>query len=278
MHRRLEDRRGQAGTGRNLHQHRLHSLEGAAAVLREFRARRPRFRGARNRRQGPVGRCTADARPQGQSCPAKQRRDRLPVQEEQDRVLPRRGQLRRRHVGRVANQSGGFRRRVAHREERDRCDRLQAAGVSCQQRRRGVRQPADPRQRWCAGDPGGADEAGRGRCRRHRPRDGERLASVGCRGDDPRSASRFLRRRRRAGREGGVEAFHEAGPRDRARRKHHEGDCEEGRCRRLHRRRGQATEQALRQADRLDRTHSTHRRTQRRGRRSRARRTRVRRR
>ena len=63
--------------------------QGAAAVVRELRARRPRVRRARHRRQGPVDRRRADARAQGQGRRAEQRRHPVPLQEEQDHVPPR---------------------------------------------------------------------------------------------------------------------------------------------------------------------------------------------
>ena len=59
-------RRRQARAGRHLHQRRLHSVEGAAAVVRELRARGPRVRRPRHRGQGPCARPGADACAQGQ--------------------------------------------------------------------------------------------------------------------------------------------------------------------------------------------------------------------
>ena len=95
LHRRLESRRRQAGAGRHLHQRRLHPVQGAAAVVRELRARRTRLRRPRHRGQGTLARRRADARAQGQGRRAEQRRHPAPVQEEQGRVLPRPRLVRR---------------------------------------------------------------------------------------------------------------------------------------------------------------------------------------
>ena len=51
VHRRLDARRRQARAGRHLHERRLHSVEGAAAVVGELRARGPRVRRARHQRR-----------------------------------------------------------------------------------------------------------------------------------------------------------------------------------------------------------------------------------
>ena len=68
--------------------------QGAAAVVRELRARRARLRRARHPGEGPRARPRADAQAQGQGRAPEQRRHPLSLQEEQGHVLPRPRQLR----------------------------------------------------------------------------------------------------------------------------------------------------------------------------------------
>ena len=90
VHRRLDARRRQARAGRHLHQRRLHSVEGAAAVVGELRARRPRVRRSRHRasRASRIDVTQMLARKDKVVAP-EQRRHPVPLQEEQDHVLPR---------------------------------------------------------------------------------------------------------------------------------------------------------------------------------------------
>ena len=79
-------RRRQARARRHLHQRRLHPVQGAAAVVGELRARGPRVRRPRHRRSRASRIDVAqDAGAQGQGRRAEQRRHPVPVQEEQGR-------------------------------------------------------------------------------------------------------------------------------------------------------------------------------------------------
>ncbi len=170
---------------------------------------------------GLVDRRREDARAQGEGRRPEQRRHRLPVQEEQDRILPRYGIVHGRRRGRRLDDRGG--RREAGRtrgEARDRRDRIEAAAAAGG----GNRQPARPRQRRRARDSGSAEAARRRRRRRHRSRDGQRLAAARSAGDGARGAAGVPRRRRRGDREGGAARLREAGARDHARRLDHEGN------------------------------------------------------
>ena len=128
LHRRLDDGRRQARAGRHLHQRRLHTVEGAAAVLGELRARRARLRRARHPGEGPRARPRADAEAQGQGRAPEQRRHRLSLQEEQGRRSSTAAAASRAATAsgwqvKVAGKDGGD----ADGEARDRRHRLQSA-------------------------------------------------------------------------------------------------------------------------------------------------------
>ena len=81
----------------------------------------------------------------------------------------------------------------------------------------------------------GAEAPGRDRRRRHRPRDGQRLASTRRRGDRPRSAAGVPWRGRQRDRQGSAQALHQAGSGDPPGREDHRGQGrQEGRHGRLH--------------------------------------------
>ena len=138
LHRRVEERQGRPGAGRHLHQRRLHSVEGAAAVVGELRARRPPLRRPRHRRRQADDRRREDAGAQGDRREAEQRRHPLPVQEEQGRVLPRPRLVRRPRRGRhVAGRGRRREGRDDHRQARHRRHRLEPARVAGRAVRRG---------------------------------------------------------------------------------------------------------------------------------------------
>ena len=96
LHRRVEERQGRPGAGRHLHQRRLHSVEGAAAVVASTSSTpatsSPTTASAST---NLTHRRRADAGAQGRRREAEQRRHPLPVQEEQGHVLPRPRLVRR---------------------------------------------------------------------------------------------------------------------------------------------------------------------------------------
>ncbi len=209
VHRRLVARRRQARAGRDLHQRRLHPVEGAAPIVGKLRARGPCVRRSRHRRVRLDHRRQEDAGAQGPCRRAEQRRHPVPVQEKQDRVLPRlrivRGQ------GGRPLEAGSRRRQAgrAHCQARHHRHRVEAAGAAgCRHRQR-----AGARQRRGARDTGRSAQARRRRRRRHRPRDGQRLAPTGCGRDRARGVARVSRHRRHGHRQGSVEALHQAGAR-----------------------------------------------------------------
>jgi dihydrolipoamide dehydrogenase len=79
-----------ARAGRHLHQRGLHSVQGAAAVVRAFRARRHHF-AEHGITEGPEDGRGQDDRPQGRRREAEQRRHPVPVQEEQGHFFHGRG-------------------------------------------------------------------------------------------------------------------------------------------------------------------------------------------
>ena len=89
--------KGEPGARRHLHQRRLHPVEGAAAVVGELRARRPRTSPTTASRSSGLTLDVAKmlAR-KDKVVEAEQRRHRVPVQEEQGHVLPRPRRVRRR--------------------------------------------------------------------------------------------------------------------------------------------------------------------------------------
>ena len=110
LHRRVDPQRQVQPRG-HLPQRRLHSVQGAARVLRELSARRARVRRARHRGPGPRAGRRADADAQGRDRRQLTAGIAVPVQEEQGHVMSRPGQLlggaRRRLAVQVARHDGG---------------------------------------------------------------------------------------------------------------------------------------------------------------------------
>ena len=88
-------------------------VQGAAAVVRALRARRPPLRRPRHRGRGPGPGPGEDAGAQGHRREAEQRRHPVPVQEEQGHVLPRPRLVREGGRRRLRDQGGRRRRRDA---------------------------------------------------------------------------------------------------------------------------------------------------------------------
>ena len=141
LHRRLEHARRQAGAGRHLHQRRLHSVQGAAAVVGELTS------------TPATPSPTTASRSRAWRMDVAQmlaRKDKV-VQQNNDGILylfkknkvdvfPRPRQLRRQGRRRLADQGRRQGAADADRQARDRRHRLQPARAA----RRAVRQQADP--------------------------------------------------------------------------------------------------------------------------------------
>ncbi len=86
---RVEERQGRGQARRHLPERRLHSVQGAAGILGELRARGVQIRQSRHLRDGRENRRRQNAGAQGQDRVAAHRRHRGLVQEEQDHLAAR---------------------------------------------------------------------------------------------------------------------------------------------------------------------------------------------
>ena len=213
LHRRVEEQRRRAGARRHLHQRRLHPVQGAAAVVRALRARRPPLCRPRHRDQGPrIDLAKMLAR---KDTVVKQNNDGILYLFKKNKVTFFHG--RGSFVGRG---DAGIEIKVSGATE----ETLVARTSSSPPARTRARCPA-PRSTRSKSCPTTArwhratcPSAGRDRRRRHRPGDGLGVAPPGRRRDRARGAADLPRRGRRADREGGGEGLHQAGPEDRTRR------------------------------------------------------------
>ena len=127
--------------GRDLPQHRLHSVEGAPLRLRDVRGGGSRDGAARRRRRGAEARPRLHDEAQGRHRRRQRQRRRLSVQEEQDRLGDRRGPHRCARQGR--RQGRGRQRKDAGGEGDRHRDRLGSRAAAWSSR--STRRPSSPR-------------------------------------------------------------------------------------------------------------------------------------